>query len=180
MNKTSISFITSNKHKIQEINKILGTNFVPTKLKIDEIQSLILNQVVKAKAKEAYKIIKEPILVADVSLEIEALGGLPGTFIKFFIETLGPAGTAKLIKGKNRRARLTDAIAYFDGKLLKIFKGTVEGTIAEAPKGQSGFGFDVVFIPKGYNKTYAQMSQEEKNEISHRSIALKKLKKYLT
>jgi XTP/dITP diphosphohydrolase len=95
------------------------------------------------------------------------------------LETLGPSRTAKLITGKNRKAKVTDAIAYFDGKSLKVFKGTVKGTITKVAKGEPGFGFDVVFMPKGSSKTFAEMSEEEKNKISHRALALKKVKKYL-
>lgn len=179
MNLKNIIVVTSNKHKVAEINQILGTNYRVSPHDIPEIQSMDLDVVIAAKAKAAYELFKKPVLVTDVSLDLAALNGLPGPFVKFFVQTLGAGGTVKLIRGKSKKAVVTDALGLFDGKSLKIFKGKIEGTLADIPRGNSGFGFDVVFIPKGQKKTYAQMTESEKNEISHRSIALKKLKAYL-
>lgn len=179
MKLSDIVVVTSNKHKVAEINEILGTKYKISKLEIPEIQSLNLDEVITQKAKAAYQIAKKPVLVTDVSLEIEALNGLPGPFVKFFVQTIGAAGTVNLIKSKNRKAVVTDALGLYDGSLMKIFKGTLRGTLASKPRGSAGFGFDVVFIPKGSKKTYAQMSSAEKNAISHRNIALQKLKSFL-
>ena len=176
---SDIVVVTSNPNKLREINEILGTNHQVSSLGIPEIQSLDLDEVITAKAEAAFEIIKKPVLVTDVSLEIEALGGLPGPFVKFFLNTLGAEGTVKLIKGKGTETKVTDAVAIYDGKSLKIFKGTIDGLMARKARGKQGFGFDVVFIPKGHKKTYAQMSPEEKNKISHRALALKKLKAFL-
>ena len=171
--------VTSNSGKLQEINEILGTNHKVSTIDIPEIQSLDRSQVIASKAKAAYQKIKKPVLVTDVSLEIGSLGGLPGPFVKFFLKTLGAEKTASLIKGKNTKTKVTDAIAIYDGKTLKIFKGIVYGHLVPKSRGKHGFGFDFVFIPLGHTKTYSQMSPAEKNKISHRALALKKLKKYL-
>lgn len=171
--------ITSNENKLSEINQILGTNHKVSTLNVPEIQSLDLDEVISAKAKAAYQKIKKPVLVTDVSLEIDALGRLPGPFVKFFLKTLGAEKTVGLIKGKNTKTKVTDAIAIYDGKNLKIFKGTVYGHLVTKSRGKHGFGFDFVFVPAGFNKTYSQMSPEEKNKISHRALALKRLKSYL-
>lgn len=179
MKLSNIVVVTSNKYKIAEINKILGTNYKVFSLNVPEIQSLNLDEVITAKAKAAFAIVKKPVLVTDVSLEIEALNGLPGPFVKYFVDTISPAGTVNLIKDKSKKAKVTDALGLYDGKTMKIFKGTVHGILANKPRGSSGFGFDVVFIPSGYKKTYAQMTALEKNTISHRSIALQKLKEYI-
>ena len=173
-----IVVVSSNAGKIAEINDILGTNHQVSAIDIPEIQSLDLDEVITAKAKAAFAKIKKPILVADVSLEIEGLGGLPGTFVKFFLKTLGAEKTVQLVKG-SRRTKVTDAVAIYDGKTLKIFKGTVWGRVVPKSRGKNGFGFDFVFIPDGYNKTYSQMPTSLKNQISHRAEALKKLRKYL-
>ncbi|MDO8487334.1 MAG: non-canonical purine NTP pyrophosphatase [Candidatus Curtissbacteria bacterium] len=172
--------VTSNISKLAEINQILGTSHKVSTLDVPEIQSLNLNEVITAKAKTAYEKIKKPVLVTDVSLEIEALGGLPGPFVKFFLKTLGAEKTVSLIKGKNTKTKVTDAIALYDGKSLKIFKGEVHGHLISKARGSHGFGFDFVFVPDGYEKTYSEMSPTEKNKISHRALALKKLKKYLS
>lgn len=170
--------VSTNPGKIQEINDILGTNHKVSTIDVPEIQSLDLDEVITAKAKAAYAKIKKPVLVTDVSLEIEALGGLPGPFIKFFLKTIGEEGTVKLIKGKNTKTKATEAVAIYNGKIFKVFKGVVTGHLVPKKRGKNGFGFDFVFVPKGYKKTYSQLSREEKNKISHRALALKKLKNY--
>ena len=178
MKLSDITVVTTSRDKLVEINKILGTNHKISKIEIPEIQSLNLDEVIAEKAKTAYKLIKKPVLVEDVSLEIKALKGLPGTFVKFFIATLGTEGTVALVKNKKTDTKVTDAIAIYDGKNLKVFKGTVYGTLSLKNRGSYGFGFDKVFIPKGYARTYAQMPDNIKNKISHRAKALKKVKEY--
>lgn len=173
-------FVTSNKNKIIEINEILGTNYKVTRFDVPEIQSLDLNKVIVEKAKKAYLQFKIPVAVEDVSIEIKSLNGLPGTFVKFFIKTLGIEGTVKLLGKKSKETKSTCAIAIYDGKTMKIFKGTVNGILIKKGRGKNGFGFDSAFIPLGYKQTYAEMSAAEKNKISHRAKALRKLKKYFT
>ena len=170
--------VTSNVGKMEEINDILGTDHEVSAIEVPEIQSLDLDEVITAKAKAAYQKIKKPILVTDVSLEIQGLGGLPGPFVKFFLKTLGAEKTVQIVKGSHR-TKVTDAVAIYDGKNLKIFKGSVWGKVVPKAKGKNGFGFDFVFVPDGYDKTYAQMPSSLKNKTSHRAKALFKVKKYL-
>lgn len=182
MNKIKLKdliVISSNQGKIDEINHILGTNYKVSSVDIPEIQSLDLDEVITAKAKAAYAKIKKPVLVTDVSLEIDGLKGLPGPFVKFFIKTLGAEKTVQLVKG-SRKTKVTDAVAIYDGKNSKIFKGSVRGKVVPKARGTYGFGFDFVFIPDGFRQTYAQMKPDLKNKISHRAKALKKVKKFLT
>ena len=183
MSKIKLSylvFVTTNKDKLAEINDILGTNHKVSAIDIPEIQSLDLDEVITQKAKEAYKKIKKPILVEDISLEIKSLKGLPGTFIKYFLNTVGTEGTVRMAGDAKTDTKVTAAVAIYDGRDLKIFKGTVYGTLSPKNKGKHGFGFDKVFIPKGYKQTFAQMFPSIKNKISHRAKALRKVKAYLT
>ena len=179
MKLSDIVIVTTSPHKLAEINEILGTNHKVSTLDIPEIQSLDLKEVIENKAKSAYQKIKKPILVEDVSFEIGALKGLPGTFIKFFLKTLGTEGTVALVKGKNTKTKVTTAAAIYDGNKLKIFKGTIYGTLSLKDRGEYGFGFDKVFIPAGYKQTLAQMPPSLKNKISHRANALRKVLDYL-
>ncbi len=171
--------VTTNVNKLSEINEILGTKHKLSTIDVPEIQSLNLEEVIRAKAKAAYSIIKKPVLVEDVSFEIKALNGLPGTFVKFFLQTLGTEGTVKLIGKKKSETKVTNATAIYDGNTMKIFKSSISGTLSKKDKGSHGFGFDKVFIPRGYSITYAQMPPALKNKISHRAKALKKLRNYL-
>ena len=183
MSKLTLSdlvVVTSSRDKLAEINEILGTNHKVSKLDIWEIQSLDLDEVIENKAKSAYQKIKKPVLVEDISFEIKSLKELPGTFIKFFLKTLGTEGTVALIKGKSTNTKVTAAAAIYDGRNLKIFKGTIYGTLSARNKGNYGFGFDKIFIPKGYKKTLAQMPPSLKNKISHRAKVLEKVKGYFS
>lgn len=180
MKLSDIVVVTSNQSKIDEINAILGTSHQVSTVDVAEIQTFDLDELITAKAKAAFEKIKKPVLVADVSFEIKSLNGLPGPFVKFFLTTLGTVGTVKLIKGKSTKTKVTDVVAIYDGHKLKIFKGTIYGTLVAKNRGANGFGFDKVFIPQGYKQTLAQMPSSLKNKISHRALALKKLKKYLT
>lgn len=171
--------VTTNKNKLAEINEILGTNHKVSKVDIPEIQTQDLDQLITHKAKEAYQRIGKPVLVEDVSLAIKSLGGLPGTFVKFFLNALGTEGTAALVHNQDTSTIVTAAFAIYNGKNLKIFKGQVKGTLSKKNKGEYGFGFDKIFIPAGYTQTFAQMPPALKNQISHRALALKKLKKSL-
>ena len=135
MKLSDLVVVTTNPDKLAEINKILGTNFKVSKIEIPEIQSLDLDEIITEKAKTAYKLIKKPVLVEDVSFEIEALNNLPGTFIKFFLKTLGTEGTVSLVKGKKTDTKVTTAAAIYDGKKLKFLKGTIKGTLSAKNKG---------------------------------------------
>ena len=179
MSLKDLTFITSNKNKAKEIRNILGSSIKIKELELAEIQSLDLDHVITEKAKLAFSIIKKPVIVEDISFEIASLNGLPGTFIKFFLQTLGTEGTVKLVGNKPTDTKVTAAVALYDGQKLKTFKGIVKGTLSKTNKGESGFGFDRIFIPRGYKQTYAQMDPQLKNKISHRAKALKKLKKFL-
>ncbi len=174
------TFITSNKNKALEIRQILGPGIKIKELDLDEIQSLDIDKVIKAKAKSAYQIVQKPVIVEDISFEVKALNGLPGPFIKFFLMSLGTEGLVKLIGKNPSNTIVTAAIGAYDGHEIKIIKGVVKGTLSKTNKGESGFAFDKIFIPAGYKKTYAQLDKKIKNKISHRAKVLKKLKEYLT
>jgi len=178
MKISDLVVVTTSKDKIAEINQILGTNHKISTLDIPEIQSLDLDEVISHKAEDAYKIINKPVLVEDISLEIKALKGLPGTFIKFFLQTVGTEGTVKMIGSAKTDTKVTAAVAIYDRKDLRIFKGTIYGTLSPKNRGPYGFGFDKIFIPRDYTKTFAQMPPSLKNKISHRAKALRKVKEY--
>lgn len=124
---------------------------------------------------EAYKLIKKPIIVEDTSLHLEAWNSFPGALIKWFEEYLGTQGILNLIQNKSRNAEAKCVIAYFDGEEISFFEGSIKGQITEERKGENklDFGFDPIFIPEGYEKTFAELG-EEKQKISHRRKALEK------
>jgi XTP/dITP diphosphohydrolase len=146
-----------------------------TNIDLIEIQSLDAKEVVTHKANEAYRILQKPVLVEDTSLVIHALGRLPGTFIKWFHQELGSSGLCSLLSQKNNSASTTVLFCFYDGKTHHYFSDTVAGTIAKKPKGTNGFGWNNIFIPDGYNKTFAEMTDEELESINPRIKALEKI-----
>lgn len=175
-----IVFGTTNAGKLREATEILGLNITGTPLNISEVQSLDPIEVATRKVKDYFKALNKPILVEDVSLVFLALGKLPGPYITDFEKSIGNEGLVKLIGNKNRRAiaQTTLAFANADGE-VHIFEGKVDGTIAESPRGNNGFGWDPIFIPNGKHKTFAEMEPEEKNQYSMRAMALKKFHAWL-
>ena len=174
----TIYFVTGNKSKLREIESILELKLEHIDLDLDEIQAVEVKKVVEHKTRQAFKKIKKPVLTEDTGLYFEEWGGLPGALVKWFDKTLGYKKICQLL-GTNRQAQAQTVIGYFDGKRYKDFVGEIKGSIAQNPRGKYGFGWDPIFIPQGYKKTFAQMTLKEKNKISMRKIAAAKLKKFL-
>lgn len=177
-----ITFVTGSKGKGREAEKILNIPLEVKSLDLDEIQELDLEKIALHKVNQAYNLVKSPVIIDDVSVEIDAWKGFPGPLIKWILKTENDTAKLllKMLEGeKNRKAKVRLAIGFHDGKKARIFYGEVRGRIAEEIRGENGFGWDPVFIPDGQEKTYAQMSRDEKNEISHRRKALDKLSDFL-
>ncbi len=173
----SLMFITGNLNKVKQTQKYCPIPLEHKKLDLIEIQSLDVKEVVEHKVKEAFRILKKPVLVEDTSLIINDLGKLPGTFIKWFLQEIGVEGICKLANGTNRDATTQVLYGFYDGKIIKFFEGKIDGTIATKPRGKNGFGFDSIFIPKGQKKTQAEMTEEEFDTYNKRRIALEKMGK---
>lgn len=170
-----IYFVTSNENKILEAREILRRPIHHVSLDIPEIQSLEVDDVVKEKARFAYEIIHKPVLVEDTGLYIHSLGGFPGALAKWVQESAGFDWLCRSV-GNDRSAYVKTSVCFYDEKGYSIFHGIVLGRIASSPRGRSGFGWDSIFIPQGFEKTFAQMGQEEKNKISMRRRAFEKMK----
>lgn len=152
-----VTFITGNQNKADYLAECLGFELPHTKIDLDEIQSLDLATVVTHKAMQAYEMLGTPVLVEDVSLEFCALGRLPGTFIKWYIEELGLNRLAELVASGNRSAVARGMFGYYDGHQLKLMAGELRGSIADSPRGTNGFGWDALFVPAGQSLTRAEM-----------------------
>lgn len=173
----NIIFVTGNEHKLKEARSILK-NFTINKKKVDlpEIQSTSVEEVIKNKLDVGKKIMKSSkFFVEDTGLYIEKLNGFPGALIKFYYEHLKNDGISKQTGGSNCYAETI--IGYYDGKNKYFFKGKINGKIAKNPKGNNGFGWDKIFIPKGYSKTFAELTDTEKNKLSMRKKAFENMKK---
>lgn len=176
-----IILATGNKFKAKETEEILDIKLEVSSIELDEIQEIDLEKVALHKLNQAYKILKKPVMIDDVSFEINAWNSFPGPLVKWILKAgNGPSLLLKLLESeKDRRALAKLAIGFHDGKKPRLFFGQVKGTVAYEIRGDNGFGWDRVFIPDGYDETFAEMSSKLKNSISHRGIALAKFRDFL-
>jgi len=157
-------FITGNQNKADYLSKTLGIELEHQKINLDEIQSINPLEIVEHKVRQAYAIIHKPVLVEDVSLVFTALNGLPGPFIKFFVEAEnGLENLCRMLDGFDDRTAYASVVyGYFDGETLELIPGKLDGMIAQSPRGEGGYGWDKIFEPEGYDGlTRAELSPEK-------------------
>ena len=187
MTNINLIFATSNQNKVLEIQKILPKKFNIKSLKdlnyfedVPENETTIEGNAI-FKAKYIYEKFNINVFADDTGLEVEALNGEPGVHSARYAgkSRNSEKNIKKLLKNlkniKNRNARFKTVIALIIDNKLHIFSGIVEGYILNSPKGNNGFGYDPIFCPNGFDKSFAELSLKEKNLISHRSFAMKKL-----
>ena len=187
MTNINLIFATSNQNKVLEIQKILPKKFNIKSLKdlnyfedVQENETTIEGNAI-FKAKYIYEKFNINVFADDTGLEVEALNGEPGVHSARYAGTTrnSEKNIKKLLKNlkniKNRNARFKTVIALIIDNKLHIFSGIVEGYILDSPKGNNGFGYDPIFCPNGFDKSFAELTLKEKNLISHRSLAMKKL-----
>ncbi len=178
-------FVTGNRGKYEEARRVLaecGVELVmlPSAPKV-EIQSMDVREVARWAAYTAYLATGKPVVVEDTGLYIDALNGFPGAFAAQVYKTIGLRGVLRLLEGvEDRRARFVTAVAAVVPPRVVEAVGIVEGVIVEEPRGSGGFGYDPIFKPLGSDKTFAEMSVEEKNRWSHRGRAFRELCRLLT
>jgi inosine triphosphate pyrophosphatase len=185
--KPTITFVTGNKKKLEEVQQILASGdelpFEITNCKIDlpELQGDPL-EIAAEKCRLAAKEVSGPVMTEDTSLCFNALNGMPGPYIKWFLEQCGHDGLNKMLDGfEDRSAYAQTVVAFTSGPDadVQVFDGRTHGTIVR-PRGSLDFGWDPIFEPnEGEGKTYAEMDKSFKNSISHRGRAFAKLRTYL-
>lgn len=185
-------FATNNAHKLDEIRAILGDKIEVLSLKDINCDTDIpetadtLEGNAALKAEYIYKNYGLDCFADDTGLEVEALGGAPGVYSARYAGGDGhdsEANMRKLLKEldgeHNRKAQFRTVICLIEKGEEHLFEGIVKGSIIEQKRGASGFGYDPVFMPEGYEETFAEMGNAEKNKISHRARAVEKLCEYL-
>ena len=192
MMKRKLVFATNNAHKLEEVAAILG----------DQVELLSLNDIscqtdipetaetlegnALFKFSYIYKNYHLDCFADDTGLEVEALNGAPGVYSARYAGGEGHDAQANMLKllheleGKeNRKAQFRTAISLIlDGKEY-LFEGVIKGEIIKEKRGDSGFGYDPVFMPEGYDRTFAELGNDIKNQISHRALAVQKLCEFL-
>lgn len=178
-------FATNNAHKLEEIRAILGEKVEILSLKDIHCDTDIpetadtLEGNAALKAEFIYKHYGLDCFADDTGLEVEALGGAPGVYSARYAGGEGhdsEANMKKLLKElsgeTNRKAQFRTAICLIEGGEEHLFEGVVKGEIIEEKRGNSGFGYDPVFVPEGFSQTFAELGAEIKNQISHRARAV--------
>jgi XTP/dITP diphosphohydrolase len=191
MNLKYLVFASGNVHKVEEVAAKLG-GIVPLKgLKdigcVDDIPETAetLEGNAQMKAQYVFRHYGENCFADDTGLEVEALNGAPGVYsARYAGPQKNPSDNIQKLLHElnsvaNRRARFRTVICLIVGGREYFFEGIINGTITTTPSGEGGFGYDPVFIPEGESRTFAQMSLEEKNKVSHRGRAMAALKKFL-
>ncbi len=199
-----IVFATNNKHKLEEIRNILGNSIevlsladINCDVDIPETGNT-LEENARQKAEYIYRNYGVSVFADDTGLEVDALGGAPGIYSARYAAMESGAASRdssanmnrlmrELGKNNNRKARFRTVIALYEKDdsnegLPKVstFEGIVEGSIIREKRGTEGFGYDPIFVPDGYEETFAELGNDIKNTISHRARATAKLAEYLT
>ncbi len=188
-----IVFATNNKHKLEEIKDILGKDFEIVSLAEigchEDIPETGLTLEENARQKSTYIVehYNHDCFADDTGLEVDALNGEPGVHSARYAEGTDHDSEAnmrklllKMSNVKDRTARFRTVISLIINGVEHQFEGRVEGRIATEKHGTEGFGYDPIFIPEGYDKSFAELGEEVKNQISHRARAVKKLAEYLS
>lgn len=187
---TELVFATNNKHKTEEVGnllrgqyKVLNLSDIGCTVDIPETGSTFAeNATLKSQyVLENYKL---DCFADDSGLEIEALNQEPGIYSARYSGVKDDAANLNLVLQKmegqsNRKARFRTVVSLFKNQENYLFEGIINGHIVENPVGTQGFGYDPIFVPEGHDISFAQMSMEQKNEISHRAIAMRKLIAFL-
>ncbi|KAI6694050.1 hypothetical protein NL676_021760 [Syzygium grande] len=165
-----VTFVTGNAKKLEEVRSILGQSipFQPLKLDLPELQGEP-EDISREKARLAAIEVSGPVLVEDTCLCFNALKGLPGPYIKWFLQKLGHEGLNNMLMAyEDKSAYALCAFSFMNGPDAEpiTFLGKTPGKIVPA-RGPTDFGWDPIFQPDGYEQTYAEMPKEEKNKISH-------------
>lgn len=174
--ENKLFFVTSNKNKFNEVKAILkkfNIEILWLNKEYLEVQANDIKTIAVESAKKLSIDLENSFFLEDTGLFIEVLNGFPGPYSAYVFKTIGNEGILKLLeKQKNRSAFFETCVAFYDAheRTIKTFIGHVDGVIAKSIRGR-GWGYDPIFIPIGYDKTYAELG-EKKNEVSHRTIAM--------
>jgi XTP/dITP diphosphohydrolase len=178
-----IFFATNNVNKYNEARKVLAEHKIAVgmiRVKTLEIQSEGLEEIAKSSVIEAFKNCNLPVIVEDAGLFVDGLNGFPGPYSAYVYKTIGNEGLLRLMENvEDRKAKFYSVVAYYSADLKSpvLFEGEAVGEIAKEERkenNKSGFGFDPIFKPATTDKTFAEMSVNEKNRYSHRAKAFHK------
>ncbi|HVE70897.1 MAG TPA: non-canonical purine NTP pyrophosphatase [Thermoanaerobaculia bacterium] len=172
--------VSSNPNKGIEAERILGIPLLRVSLSLPEIQAATVEDITRYKVEVARAKGYERLIVEDVSLGFDELGNFPGPYVRWLLEAAGGKGLAAIAYAlNNRAAKAQCCVGYWNGKAVRTFLGETAGQILVQPRGQRHFGWDAWFQPTGSEKTFAEMTEDEKDATSHRGHAYRMLAEHL-
>lgn len=182
----TIVFVTGNQGKVAELTKLTTdchATFIQDSFGYPEIQAETLEDVALFGCQHVLQRLNKPFILEDAGLFIDALHGFPGVYSKYVYHSIGLDGVLRLLQGichpeRTATFRCVYALQEPQAKPF-LFIGESKGVIITECRGDNGFGYDPIFMPDGSTKTFAEMTLEEKNQVSHRGKAIKQLKTYL-
>jgi XTP/dITP diphosphohydrolase len=178
--RDQLILVSSNPNKGIEAERILGVPLLRVSLTLPEIQAATVEEITWFKLEAARSKGHHRLIVEDVSLGFDELGNFPGPYVRWLLEAAGGKGLAAIAYAlNNRSAKAECCVAYWDGEQGHMFSGVCEGEVLVESRGSGNFGWDAWFQPRGSSKTYAEMTDEEKDEVSHRGHAYRKLAAFL-
>jgi XTP/dITP diphosphohydrolase len=181
--RIGLRFLTRNEGKFRELSELIDSSkyeLLQDSSEINELQTEDMNLLVRDKVLKAFDKIRRPLIVDHTGLQFDLLNGFPAGLTSVFYDKLQPEGMAKIIgRSVDRKVTAVTLIGYCDGKKIHSFEGRLSGLVAEEPRGTEGFQWDTVFIPDGYDKTFAELGNRKKNEISMRRLAFNQLAAFL-
>jgi len=174
----NLTFITGNQNKVKEVQALIPS-ITQKKLDLPETQDTDSQIIIQEKINEAKKHHSGNFIIEDTGLYLDALNGFPGPLIKWLLKSIKADGISQLAnKLQNTAVTAKCTVGLHIDNQDHFFVGECRGRLV-SPTGETSFGWDAIFLPDGYNETFAQMSLELKNSISHRRVAVEKLVKFL-
>lgn len=174
-----IYFVTGNRHKFSEAKRIIPF-LEQAEMDISELQHFDQEKIVRDKAERAWQQLGKPLIVEDTGLYLDCLNGFPGPLVKWAMKTMGPEKLAELAERLgDARAEARTTVCLMDGEKTLFFSGSTKGELV-MPRTTSEFDWDLIFSPDGHEETYAEMDKEDKNRISQRGKAFRKLAEHLS
>jgi len=178
--RDKLILVSSNPNKAIEAERILRMPLLRVALTLPEIQAADVEDITRYKLEIARTKGYHRLVVEDVSLGFDELGNFPGPYVRWLLEAAGGKGLAAIAYAlNNRAAKAQCCVAYWDGEEGHVFRGECIGEVLVEPRGTQNFGWDPWFQPRGSTKTFAEMTAEEKDRISHRGDAYRRLAAHL-
>lgn len=180
MKPSELILVSTNPNKGIEAERILGQPLLRVSIALPEIQAATVEEITRYKLEVAKTKGYARLIVEDVSLGFDELGNFPGPYVRWLLEAAGGEGLAAIAYAlHNRAAKAQCSVGYWDGHGVLVFTGETAGEVLVQPRGERRFGWDPWFKPNGSEKTFAEMTDSEKDAVSHRGLAYRKLAEHL-